>query len=29
MSGTYPNLLAGGIVAENSFAPFELWAGEV
>jgi hypothetical protein len=28
MSGTYPNLLAGGIVAENTFAPFELWAGE-
>lgn len=28
MSGTYPNLLAGGITAENSFAPFELWAGE-
>jgi hypothetical protein len=28
MSGTYPNLLAGGIVNENAFAPFELWAGE-
>jgi hypothetical protein len=28
MSGTYPNLLAGGIVAESTFAPFELWAGE-
>jgi hypothetical protein len=28
MSGTYPNLLAGGITSESSFAPFELWAGE-
>jgi hypothetical protein len=28
MSGTYPNLLAGGINNENAFAPFELWAGE-
>lgn len=28
MSGSYPNLLAGGINNEGTFAPFELWAGE-
>jgi hypothetical protein len=28
MSGSYPNMLAGGVDLENTFAPFELWAGE-
>lgn len=28
MSGSYPNMLAEGVTLENTFAPFELWAGE-
>ncbi|HSU67758.1 MAG TPA: head decoration protein [Tepidisphaeraceae bacterium] len=28
MSGTYPNLLAGGLTDEGDFVPFELFAGE-
>jgi hypothetical protein len=28
MSGSYPNMLASGVDLENTFAPFELWAGE-
>lgn len=28
MVATYPNLLAGGLDLEGTFAPFELWAGE-
>lgn len=28
MSGSYPNLLASGVTIENTFAAFELWAGE-
>lgn len=26
--GRYPNMLAGGVTLEGTFAPFELWAGE-
>lgn len=28
MSGSYPNMLADGVNLVNTFAPFELWAGE-
>lgn len=28
MSGSYPNMLAQGVNLVNTFAPFELWAGE-